>query len=187
MSKLMVLWSYRFKALALVLIVLSLYLFNAYNNWTHSWSLKFQSPFQNFIIIEPVPQSQFQVNLNRSEILTISERLFPKAKAAELKPEDMNTEQYIRYVFGKDANIALAVARAESGMRCDAQGINKGTNSLDAGLFQINSVHLRKGWKVVDLMDCHKNTDYAFEIQQGSGWQAWSTYKSGAYKKHLTK
>ena len=181
-------WSYRYKALAVVLVALSLYLFNSYNTWTHSWSLRFQNPIQNFIIIDPLPQSQYIVNMvPQSEIQKISDRLFPKAKAAELKPVEMTTEQYIRYVFGKDANVALAVARAESGMRCDAQGINKGTNSLDAGVFQINSVHLRKGWKVVDLMNCHKNIEYAREIQQGSGWQAWSTYKNSAFKQFLTK
>ena len=91
------------------------------------------------------------------------------------KAEELTTEQYIRLVFGKDAPTALAVAKAESGMRCDAQNVNKGTNSLDAGLFQINSVHLKKaGWKIGDLLDCHRNTDMAYKIFKGSGWGAWS-------------
>lgn len=91
------------------------------------------------------------------------------------KAEELTTEQYIRLVFGKDAPTALLVAKAESGMRCDAQNVNKGTNSLDAGLFQINSVHLKKaGWKIGDLLDCHRNTDMAYKIFKGSGWGAWS-------------
>jgi len=101
------------------------------------------------------------------------------------KASELTTEQYIRLVFGKEGRTAVAVAQAESGMRCDAQNVNKGTNSLDLGVMQINSVHLRKGWKVADLLDCHKNVDLAYEIYKGSGWGAWSTYKNGSYKKFL--
>jgi len=91
---------------------------------------------------------------------------------------EMTTEQYIRHVFGKEADTALKVAKAESGMRCDAQNVNKGTNSADIGIFQINTVHLRKGWKVGDLLDCKKNIDFAKEIYDGSGWGAWSVCKT---------
>lgn len=109
----------------------------------------------------------------KQQVITLAPWTYVRtAKAAE-----MTTEQYIRLVFGKEAPIALAVAKAESGMRCDAQNVNKGTNSLDAGLFQINSVHLKKGWKIADLLDCRKNTDYAKQIRDGSGWCAWVTYQ----------
>lgn len=97
---------------------------------------------------------------------------------------EMTTEEYI-CSFDWDCKTALAVATAESGMRCDAQNINKGTNSLDLGLFQINSVHLRKGWKVAELLDCTTNINRAYEIYKGSGWQAWSAYKNQSYKRHL--
>lgn len=98
----------------------------------------------------------------------------------------MSTEEYICFVFGaKECPTALAIAQAESGLRCDAQNVNKGTNSLDLGVMQINSVHLKKGWKVADLLNCHKNIDLAFEIYQGSGWNAWTTYTNKSYKRFL--
>lgn len=174
------------KFLLPIVLIASLIGLYKFNEWNKSFHVSFQWPWRNFLIISPVPQSQFQVNLApQSEIEKISERLFPKAKAAEL-PKELTKTQYIVQVFGKkEAFTAIAIAKAESGLRCDAQGINKGTNSLDAGLFQINSVHLRKGWKVTDLMNCKKNTDHAYEIFQSSGWGAWSTYKNGAYKAQL--
>ena len=117
----------------------------------------------------------------KEKVVTLAPWKFVRvAKASEL-----TTEQYIRLVFGKDGKTAVAIAKAESGLRCDAQNVNKGTNSLDIGAMQINSVHLRKGWKVADLLDCHKNVDLAYEIYKGSGWGAWSTYKNGSYKKFL--
>ena len=119
----------------------------------------YEVKIQNFIKIEPRP-----LVLNRS--------LFKKAVAKE-----QTLEEYI-CTFDWDCQTALAVARAESGMRCDAQNVNR-SNSLDAGLFQINSVHLRKGWRIGDLLNCRQNTEYAFEIYQGSGWSAWSVCKNG--------
>lgn len=99
--------------------------------------------------------------------------------------KELTIEEYI-CTKKWDCKTALAVAKAESGLRCDAQNVNKGTNSLDAGLFQINSVHLKKaGWKIADLLDCKKNTDMAYEIYKGSGWVAWSAYTNKSYKRFI--
>lgn len=81
--------------------------------------------------------------------------------------------------------MALAISQAENGTRqCDRTNINK-NNSLDIGVFQINTVHLKKGWKLTDLTDCHKNVDYAYTIFKAQGWTPWVTYNIGAYKKFL--
>lgn len=106
------------------------------------------------------------------------------AKAAEVEPKEMTTTQYICYKFGKECKVALAVAKAESGMRCDAQNVNK-NGSVDAGLWQINSIHLKKGWKLTDLLDCKKATDFAYELYKAQGFQPWVAFWSGSYKKFL--
>ena len=95
-------------------------------------------------------------------------------------------EEYICEVFGPyECKIALSVARAESGMRSDA--FNTNTNkSLDLGIFQVNSVHWGKeGCHLNDLVDPYKNVDCAFQIYEGSGWNAWSVWKNGAFKNNL--
>lgn len=107
-----------------------------------------------------------------------------RVQAAEVKHKPLTIEDYI-CTKEWDCKTAVAIAKAESGLRCDAQNVNKGTNSLDLGVMQINSVHLKKGWKVADLLDCHKNIDLAYEIYKGSGWGAWSTYNNKSFKRFL--
>lgn len=115
----------------------------------------------------------------KEKIVTVPHIKYARtAQARELTVEE--------YVCTKkwDCKTALAVAKAESEQRCDAQNINT-DRSIDVGYFQINSVHLRKGWKVGELLDCKTNIDRAFEIYQAQGWQPWSAYKNGSFKKHL--
>lgn len=131
--------------------------------WHNHWQLQ----LQNFILITPRTQA-----------------LHPLIKHAEAKAPD-TTEGYICYVFGKDCPMALAISQAENGTRqCDRFGINT-NNTIDVGIFQINSVHITKDWTLKDLTDCHKNIDYAKQIFDQSGWIAWSTYNNGSYKQFL--
>jgi hypothetical protein len=143
-----------------------------FNNWSKQWELKFQVPIQNFIRIEP------RVTAQKHRFLAVAE-------AKEVEPAKMSTEDYICYVFGHDCRLALAVSQAENGTRqCDRFGVNT-NKSIDAGIFQINSVHLKKGWKLSDLLDCHKNVDYAKQIFDAQGWEPWVAYTNGSYKKFL--
>src|ERR1044072_948740 len=128
------------------------------------WHSEYQFNIQNIFKIEPREKPVVHVHLK------------------EAQAKEPTIEEYI-CSFAWDCKTALAVARAESGMHCDAQNINKGTNSLDLGIMQINSVHLKKGWKVAQLLDCKTNVQLAYEIYQGSGWSAWSTINNGSYKK----
>lgn len=102
-------------------------------------------------------------------------------RTAEAK--ELTTEEYV-CTKDWDCKTAIAIAKAESGMRCDAQNVNT-NGSVDLGYFQVNSVHLKKGWKAIDLLDCRKNVDYAYELYEAQGFSPWTAYKSGAYLKHL--
>ena len=81
---------------------------------------------------------------------------------------------------------ALAVSQAENGTRqCDRESKPNRNGSVDYGIFQINSIHLRKGWTVEELKDCKKNIEYAYTIYKAQGWKPWSAYTNKSYLKFL--
>lgn len=82
--------------------------------------------------------------------------------------------------FGKDARTAIAVSRAESGLRCNASG--DGGSSI--GLYQINHVHWYK-WPRETLFDCETNVRAAYQIFKSSGWYPWSVFKNKMYLSYM--
>lgn len=100
-------------------------------------------------------------------------------------PEDVKTdiEKYICDKWGiADCKMAIAVAKAESGLKCDALNINT-NNTVDMGIFQLNSSHLKKGgeWTLANMGDCYKNVDLAYELWKEQGFSPWVAFNSGAY------
>jgi soluble lytic murein transglycosylase-like protein len=83
-----------------------------------------------------------------------------------------------------DVNTALAIMRAESGCRADAYGVNT-NGSNDAGLMQINSVHVGSVIGNKERFDAAANIAAAYKVYRGSGWRAWATFTNGSYKKYL--
>lgn len=122
----------------------------------------------------------------QTEAVNVKEaHIIKEAEAKEVDPATMTTEDYICYKFGPDCKMALAVSQGENGTRqCDRFGVNT-NKTIDVGVFQINSVHLKKGYTLTDLSDCHKNVDIAFEIYSAQGWSPWVAYTNGSYKKFL--
>ncbi len=54
--------------------------------------------------------------------------------------------------------------------------------SVDRGLFQVNSCHADKVQGTLSkLYDTATNIAVAYRIYSGSGWRAWTTYKTGRY------
>ena len=93
-------------------------------------------------------------------------------------PLPFSVEAEIRRQFGAEYKTALAVAKAES--RLKAEAIHKNSNnSVDYGIFQINSVN---GYKVSEMLDARQNIKIAREIYEKQGWKAWATYNSNAYQ-----
>jgi hypothetical protein len=95
-------------------------------------------------------------------------------------------QQYACNKFGSACRVALAIQRAENPRgACEIYHYNS-DGTLDWGYFQINTVHLtRVGLNLRDLLDCRANIDFAFQLYQERGFQPWSTYNNGAYKKYL--
>lgn len=92
---------------------------------------------------------------------------------------------------GNDADIAVAVALAESGG--DPTSHNSTPPDDSYGLWQINMLgslgpvrSKQYGLSSYSaLYDPATNARVAHGIWQTSGWSAWSTYTSGAYKKYM--
>ena len=95
-------------------------------------------------------------------------------------------QQYACNKFGPACRVALAIQRAEN-PRGDCEVFhynNDGT--LDWGYFQINTVHLKRpGLNLRDLLDCKANIDFAYHLYLERGFQPWSTFNNGAYRKYL--
>jgi len=142
--------------------------------------------------------SQYTVSL-RSPLLVRLQ--FPLVFAARKEPEMAGEaqadqagrrltayQQYACNKFGAACRIALAVQRAEN-PRGDCEIYHYNSNgTLDWGYFQINTVHLqRPGVNLRDLLDCKANIDFAYQLYLERGFDPWSTYKDGAYLKHLRK
>jgi len=97
---------------------------------------------------------------------------------------------YQRYTcekFGRACSVALAIQFAENPQgACEIYHYNSSDGTLDWGYFQINTVHLMKpGLNLRDLLDCKANIDFAYELYCQRGFEPWSTYVSGDYRKFL--
>jgi hypothetical protein len=95
-------------------------------------------------------------------------------------------QQYACNKFGPDCRVALAIQRAENPRgACEIYHYNT-DGTLDWGYFQINTVHLtRIGLNLRDLLDCRANIDFAYQLYRERGFQPWSTYNNGAYRRFL--
>lgn len=123
-------------------------------------------------------------------------------KASKKVPEQKNTagerpvvartdiENKILEKFGEDGEIALAVARCESGLRPGAIGDGHLTYTKDGveygksyGLFQIR--HLEGRPSPEQLLDADYNIEYAYNLYMRSGFGPWSAYTNLCYKNFL--
>jgi len=85
-----------------------------------------------------------------------------------------------------DIKIAYAICMAES--RGNPLAYNKANKngSNDAGLMQINSIHVNSGLiSSEDRFIPEKNLAAAYAIYKGSGFKAWSAYNNKSYLKYL--
>jgi hypothetical protein len=79
------------------------------------------------------------------------------------------------------ANMAAAVAMAESGGNASAKNVNT-DGSIDRGLWQINSVH-----GSLSTFNRLANARAAVSISHNGGdWSPWVTYQTGAYRRFLS-
>ena len=95
-------------------------------------------------------------------------------------------QQYACNKFGPACRIALAVQRAENPRGdCETYHYNS-DGTLDWGYFQINTVHLKRaGVNLRGLLDCKANIDFAYQLYEERGFEPWTTFNSGTYRRFL--
>ena len=83
-----------------------------------------------------------------------------------------------------EAQIAAAIALAESSGNPSAVGDLKITPGGSVGLWQIN-LKAHPDLSTLALTDPQTNANAAYSVFKEQGWTAWSTYNSGAYLNHM--
>jgi hypothetical protein len=122
--------------------------------------------------------------------LVIAPRMLPeesKEAQADQFGHRLNAfQQYACNKFGSACRVALAVQRAENpNGECEIYHYNS-DGTLDWGYFQINTVHLKRpGVNLRGLLDCKANIDFAYQLYTERGFEPWTTYRDGAYRKFL--
>lgn len=136
---------------------------------------------RNYLQFNQVVQVKLQTPVEIKErVTTVNNIIQIASELPEITKDPL--EKYICEKWGiADCKIALAVAKAESGMREDAININT-NNTIDVGIFQINSVHFKQaGCSLKDITDAYKNVDCAYSIFKSSGWNAWVAFTKGYF------
>lgn len=104
-----------------------------------------------------------------------------------LSPAQINVYAMKTGLNVTQANIATAIALAESGGQTDA--INPGTAAIkeySVGLWQIN-ILAHPQYNATLLRDPVQNANAMFAISNGgTSWTAWSTYTNGKYRQYLS-
>jgi len=124
--------------------------------------------------------------------LVIAARLLPAesraAQADQLGHKLTAFQQYACNKFGSGCRTALAIQRAENPRgECEIYHYNS-DGTLDWGYFQINTVHLKRpGVNLRGLLDCKANIDFAYQLYTERGFEPWTTYRDGAYRRYLGK
>lgn len=106
-----------------------------------------------------------------TQIIPAQKRSLPAPKNAKLEPWKAEIAAYI-CTKSWDCRTAVAVAYAESGLNCGAK-----SPTGDHGVMQLHGQA---------IYDCRANIDRAYEMYKRRGWQPWSAYKNGRYKRFLS-
>lgn len=115
----------------------------------------------------------------------VEAEMLPTEPIEELSQENVSVSHSVGMIekyFPEEPQIALAVARAESGMNPLAVGKINSNGTQDFGMFQINSVH---NPTEKQKFNAEENIKLARKIYERSGWGAWSAYNNGKYLKFL--
>jgi hypothetical protein len=124
--------------------------------------------------------------------LVIAARLLPaESRAAQADQLGHNLSAFQQYAcnkFGSACRVALAIQRAENPRgECEIYHYNS-DGTLDWGYFQINTIHLKRpGVNLRGLLDCKANIDFAYQLYTERGFEPWTTFRDGAYRKYLNK
>ena len=147
----------------------------------------------NYTIDAVIASSKIIVELNETKITTIenpSRRINDRPSITDRQTEsgtrdtegtNESIEEKIRETFPEEPEIAVAVAKAESGHNPLALNDKNTNGTTDKGLFQINSCH---GYGD-ELFDIDKNLEVARKLYDKSGFTPWVAFTTNAHIKFL--
>ena len=137
--------------------------------------------------MEPKPEPMREEPESFTVIITEEEVVEdPLIEESPPKPRKSNApvssiEKTIADVFRGEEKIALAVAKAESGLNPKAVNWNR-NGSKDVGVFQINDKH---GWSTEERFDWEKNIRMAKDLRDRYGWTEWTAFNNQSYRNYL--
>lgn len=101
----------------------------------------------------------------------------------EVRYDKAGIERLIRETFPEAPEVAVAIAKAESGLVANAYNpeAHRGCNG-SVGVFQVACVHVKDK---ESLKDVETNIKKAREIYLREGFRPWGAYTNGSYKRHL--
>lgn len=104
---------------------------------------------------------------------------------SSLTDSKIEVAKMIRDTFPDNARTMIAIAMAESGLRCEA--INHAdTNGVQSvGLFQINDGRYFTEQDIANLTTCSHNLARAKQKYTSQGLSAWGAFTNGAYRRYL--
>jgi hypothetical protein len=154
--------------------------------WFDNNKIVFNKPIT--VVVKTQKMVQIQKREAERIVEYIGQNELDKLIAEAEQPE---LAQYICDKWGPvHCPTALAVAKAESGMREDGVNSNDGSpRNIDVGIFQINlKYHGHKpGCSLKELADAYTNVDCAFSLWQEQGWGIWVAYTRNMHLAHLPK
>lgn len=105
----------------------------------------------------------------------------------QVSPVEYSTDELFDKYFGKDASIAKAVCRAESGLNEKVVSKPNKNGTRDYGICQVNTIHAwRVGGELNNLLDKETNIRVSSEIFRDNGsFNPWTCFKTGAYLRYL--
>lgn len=142
-----------------------------------------------------VVKKPIEVYVKKNKIVNVTKRE-PEVKVvgvedAQKMIEESGNPDIASYIFEKFGNtygaVALAVFKAESGLREDAFNINT-NGTIDVGVTMINSVHFSKeGCSLKEVATWKGNIDCAYGIFEAHGkkFDAWVAYTRNMHLAHM--
>lgn len=145
-----------------------------------------------------VQKRNVDARLEKAEVHSLTSTAKPKTKMAMVLPSQEEVAKQVRGAFTEEPEVAVAVFRAESGLRANAQGWNchyydsagvrysaacklqdrENAWSVDCGVAQINT----PGNSCPEhLFDVETNLAAAYKKYVARGWQPWVAHNLGRH------
>lgn len=170
------------------LLILGIYLITPMINWCHA-----KTHVEVMVTVKSSystsKSDQFSESLKKVKVVSVSRNTKGGEALGGNSPAG-SIETKIKKLFGKDAPVAIAVARCESGLREGAVGdghIAYWQGGVEYGksygIFQIR--HLPGRPDPTNLLQADFNIQYAYNLFKRSGFYPWSAYTNGCYQSFL--